>query len=179
VFDLGAQMKHLVARRRLLVGALALSGLAFVLGPPALRLIRDFGGADALNETTRAAMVRMARLLYPHDAIPDDVYANVLDDALTSVAGDPTFADTLSAAEDALNTQQPQSFVDLDESPQLAAMRAVESEPFFATIQEAVRSRLYNHPDLWAVIGYEGPSFEKGGYLNRGAGVVDWLPEVR
>jgi hypothetical protein len=172
-------MNHVIARRRVLVGALALSGLAFVLGPPALRLIRDFSVADALNETTRAAMVRMARLLYPHDAVPDDTYANVLDGALTSVAGDPTFADTLTVAEEALNTQQPQSFVDLDESAQLAAMRAVESQPFFATIQEAVRSRLYNHPAVWAVVGYEGPSFEKGGYLNRGAGVIDWLLEVR
>jgi hypothetical protein len=171
-------MNHVIARRRVLVGALALSGLAFVLGPPALRLIRDFLGADALNETTRAAMVRMARLLYPHEAIPDDVYANVLDGALTAVATDMAFADALGAAEAALNAHQPQAFVELDETTQIAAMRAVEGQPFFATIQEAVRSRLYEHPAVWTLIGYEGPSFEKGGYLNRGAGVIDWLPEA-
>jgi hypothetical protein len=28
------------------------------------------------------------------------------------------------------------------------------------------------------MLGYEGPSFERGGYLNRGAGDIDWLPET-
>jgi len=30
---------------------------------------------------------------------------------------------------------------------------------------------------LWQVLGYQGPSFELGGYLNRGFNDLDWLPE--
>jgi hypothetical protein len=167
-----------ISRRRLLIGAVAFSGLAVLLGPSVIRFIRGFvqPGA-ALDAGTRRAMVRMARLLYPHDAISDEVYAEVLDSALTSVANDTTFADTLRAAEDALNAQQPQAFMALDEDAQVAAMRAVEGQPFFAAIQLAVQSRLYNHPAIWALLGYEGPSFQRGGYLNQGAGVIDWLPE--
>src|SRR5262245_54118828 len=174
----GKLMLDKLSRRRLLIGAVAFSGLAVLLGPPAIRFLRDFvQSAGTLDEGTRAAMVRMARLLYPHDAIADDVYAEVLDQALTAVAGDAAFAETLSAAETALNAHQPQPFVDLDEAAQIAAMQAVESQPFFASIQEAVRSRLYNHPAVWALVGYEGHSFARGGYLNQGAGVIDWLPE--
>jgi hypothetical protein len=168
-----------VSRRRLLIATIAFSGLAVLGGPPAFRLIRDFVQPDgALNEGARTAMVRMARLLYPHNAIPDDVYAEVLNGALKSVAGDTAFADTLSAAEAALNALQPQAFTELDEAAQIAAMHAVEGQPFFAPIQEAVRSRLYNHPEVWALVGYEGPSYRRGGYLNQGAGVIDWLPEA-
>jgi len=169
-----------IGRRQILIATIAFSGLAVLAGPPAFRLIRDFVQPNGtLNEGTRAAMVRMARLLYPHDAIPDDVYAEVLDGALSSVASDTAFADTLSAAETALNAQQPQAFIDLDGAAQIAAMQAVEDQPFFAPIQEAVRTRLYNHQAVWAVVGYEGPSFERGGYLNQGAGVIDWLPEAQ
>jgi hypothetical protein len=166
-----------INRRRLLIGAAAFSGLAVLVGPSAIRFIRDFvepGGA--LDEGTRTAMVRMARLLYPHDAIPDDVYAEVLDLALTAVAGNTALAEMLNAAEAALNAGQPQPFVELDEDAQVAAMQANEDQPFFAPIQEAVRSRLYNHTAVWALIGYEGPSYQRGGYLNQGAGVIDWLP---
>ncbi len=49
---------------------------------------------------------------------------------------------------------------------------------FFAAIQWAVKIRVYNHPAIWELLDYEGPSFEQGGYLNRGAGEIDWLPEA-
>jgi len=121
-------------------------------------------------------MVRMARLLYPHDAISDAVYEEAFDQALTAVANDDAFADTLRVAEEALNTQQEANFVDLDEAAQLAALKATEQTEFFATIQSAIRAQLYYHPAVWQLVGYEGPSYQQGGYLNRGAGEIDWLP---
>jgi len=36
---------------------------------------------------------------------------------------------------------------------------------------------LYNQHDVWTKLGYEGPSWEKGGYLERGFNDIDWLPE--
>jgi hypothetical protein len=177
---MGDAMFDNLSRRRFVIGAVAFAGAAVLLGPPALRFIRDFAQPrGTIDPSTRAAMLRMARLLYPHDTISDEVYAEVLDGALTAVANDTAFGETLSSAETALNAQQPQLFMDLDEAAQIAAMQAVESQAFFASIREAVRSRLYNHPAVWALVGYEGPSFERGGYLNQGAGVIDWLPEAR
>jgi hypothetical protein len=35
---------------------------------------------------------------------------------------------------------------------------------------------LYNQPDLWAKLGYEGSSAEHGGYIHRGFNDIDWLP---
>jgi hypothetical protein len=34
---------------------------------------------------------------------------------------------------------------------------------------------LYNQPAVWSLLGYEGSSYEKGGYLNRGFDDVNWL----
>ena len=123
-------------------------------------------------------MIRMARLLYPHDAVPEDVYAEVLDQAVASFAGTPSFVEMLRNADTALNSQGPQRWIELDEKHQIAAMRAIERMDFFATIQVTIQTRLYNHPAVWAVLGYEGPSFEKGGYIDRGAGAIDWPSEA-
>ena len=38
---------------------------------------------------------------------------------------------------------------------------------------------LYNDKEVWDVLGYEGASFDKGGYVNRGFNDLDWLPEPR
>jgi hypothetical protein len=121
-----------------------------------------------------AAMVRVARLMFPHDGVSDEVYAEILDDVLGATAANGTFADTLDAAADAL----PTDFMALDETAQVEALESIQDETFFGGIFFAVRLRLYNHPAAWAVMGYEGPSWQKGGYLNRGAGEIDWLPEA-
>ncbi len=119
-------------------------------------------------------MVQMARKLLPHDGIDDDVYAGILDEAMAATAADRSFAATLGQAESAL----PADFMSLDEAAQVAALQAVQGEVFFVTIFVAVRTLLYDNPAAWDVIGYEGPSWQKGGYLNRGAGQIDWLPEA-
>ncbi len=48
---------------------------------------------------------------------------------------------------------------------------------FFKTVQDGVRTELYQHPEVWKLIGYEGSSLEYGGYINRGFNDIDWLPE--
>ncbi len=167
-------------RRRFLVAAIALSGFASgILGPSVLRFSRAWAQSDTpLEEDISHALVQMARRLYPYDAIPDEVYAQVLNDALASTVDDGSFAETLRSAEQALNSQQSADFIDLDADAQIEAMRSVEQMSFFAAIQWAVKIRVYNHPAIWELLGYEGPSFEQGGYLNRGAGEIDWLPEA-
>ena len=165
-------------RRRFIVAAITFVGVgAGAVGPLGLRVGRAWAqGGAGLDPSTKSAMVRMARLLFPHNAIADDVYADVIDEALTSTAADASFAGTLRQAEATLDGQS--TFVELDEASQLAALRAVEGTDFFSAIHVAVRSRFYNHPAVWKHLGYGGPSFAQGGYLNRGAGEVDWLAEV-
>ena len=37
---------------------------------------------------------------------------------------------------------------------------------------------IYNNPEVWKVLGYEGPSAELGGYINRGFSDIDWLQDA-
>ena len=127
------------SRRRFLVAAIALFGTGAV-GPSGLRLGRAWAQTGSkVDASTKDAMVRMARLLFPHDAIADEAYADVLDAALTSTVADASFAQTLRQAETALDRQGATAFVALDEASQISALRAVEREPFFTAIQGVVQ----------------------------------------
>jgi hypothetical protein len=172
------QRQSALSRRKFLVATIALSGLAS--GMPGLAIVRRAWAQSGtpLEDDVYRALVKMARRLYPYDAISDEVYAEVLDDVLTATVDDKALAETFRSAERALNSQQPSDFIDLDTDAQIKSMRAVEQMSFFATIQGAVKFRLYNHPAIWELLGYEGPSYQRGGYLHRGAGEIDWLPEV-
>ena len=109
--------------------------------------------------------------MLPHAGLSDDVYVEALGAALTSTADESS---TIAALVDA---QQTDAFMDLEDEAQLAAMHAVESEELFTAILASLKTNLYGHPKVWEVISYEGPSYQNGGYLNRGAGDIDWLPE--
>ena len=167
-------------RRRFLVAAITFSACASgTFGPSVLRVSTAWAESHGdLDEESMDTMVRMARMLYPHDAMSDEFYAGVLDNALATTASDSSFAELLKAADAALNSAKPGKWVDLDEEQQLAVMREVEGMGFFAAIQGAVQAGIYLNPVFWKHIGYPGSSKEHGGYLHRGAGDIDWLPEI-
>ena len=133
----------------------------------------------ALDETTAQTLVRMTRTMYPHDHFPDKHYARVvvlLDDKAASnedmkklltdgVAGLPD----LTGGED---------FAALDEAKRVEALEKIEDGAFFKAVAGEVVTGLYSQPDVWPYFGYEGPSTDKGGYLNRGFDDIDWLEDA-
>ena len=49
--------------------------------------------------------------------------------------------------------------------------------PFFQTVRATAVVALYDQAEVWELLGYEGPSFDQGGYLERGFDDLDWLPD--
>jgi hypothetical protein len=119
----------------------------------------------------------MARLLYPHEALPDDVYAQVLRPLESRALDEPIFGATLRAGLDELDQVAGQEWRTASAMEQIVTLERIEETPFFATVRDALRTRLYERPELWDLVGYEGPSAPYGGYLNRGFDDIDWLPE--
>jgi hypothetical protein len=152
--------QHQFTRRRFIVSVIALSGTAgAALRPDLFAVSRAWAeSASPLDDSLRQAMLRMARLLFPHDALGDDVYAEILDRALSDVASGTEFAEQLEATADALARQPGDSWAELDETGQIEAMRSIEAEPYFLAIQNQVRVGIYNGAAFWKHVGYPGPS---------------------
>ena len=68
------------------------------------------------------------------------------------------------------------SFVKATASKKLALVKAIEGTPFFNTVRGQCITSLYNNDMAFAVFGYPGGSWEKGGYLTRGFQDLKWLP---
>ena len=161
----------LTTRRRFLLAALAFSTAA-VSGTSWLR-----GAAAWANSTDDTTLARSGRLLFPHDGLSDDVYAEVMGNVLTALAANPTTDNLLAAAERALDAQQDTAWIDRNETEQIAAIENIQGEAFFAAIVSTVRGALYYNPAVWSHIDYPGSSKEHGGYKFRGFDDIDWLPE--
>ena len=61
------------------------------------------------------------------------------------------------------------------EADRVGLLRRIEQTPFFQAVRGGMMVGLYNNPEVWPHFGYEGESFSKGGYLDRGFNDIDWL----
>lgn len=163
------------SRRRFLAAAITYSGL--ISTGMGAALLRASAAWAQSGDGHAEELTRMARLLFPHDAIADAVYAEVIDSILTDAADDASMLGLLNEAVSALNNAQGGDWFEASEDRQIAAMQAVEGEAFFAAILGNVQARFYNHPKVWEYMKYPGSSVEFGGYIDRGFDDIDWLPE--
>lgn len=128
-----------------------------------------------LSSRTTATIIAAARTMYPHDALPDDVYARVPRALAEAAREDSVVTRTIDEGVSALNGDRPFAALSADE--QLARLTALEGSEFFELVRSTAVVEVYSDARTWQVCGYEGPSFDKGGYIDRGFDDLDWLPD--
>ena len=114
-----------------------------------------------VSERAAQAIIRAARAMYPHDDLPDDVYRRVADKLAEAAADDREAAETIDAGVAAFDGE----------------LSSIEGSPFFELVRSTAVVEVYSDQRTWDMLGYEGPSFDKGGYLERGFNDLDWLPD--
>jgi hypothetical protein len=175
-----------VTRRRFLATG---SGTALAVGAlAAADIVIDPSGAWAqamktLPPETARTLLQMARDLYPHDRVGDDAYARAVEPYDKAAATDAKLKDLIvkgvEALDAAANTIAKKPYVAVAaEAERVKALKAIEKTPFFAKVRGDLIVSLYNQKEVWAKLGYEGPSAPQGGYLNRGFNDLNWLKDA-
>jgi hypothetical protein len=126
----------------------------------------------ALAGPAAATIAAVARTMYPHDAVPDDVYARVSVKLAEAAADDPGTGRTIEEGLAGLT-----GFTERSPDARLEAIRAIEGSKFFELVRSTAVVEVYSDARTWAAFGYEGPSFARGGYVDRGFDDLDWLPD--
>ncbi len=163
-------------QRGLVVGSGLVLGSGFIAGSNAAWALE----VKSLTPQTMATLVQMARDIYPHDSFGDDLYAAAVKSHDDTAASDAEFKTMIENGVAQLNSlAKAEGHVDYVstgwEIDRTNILKSIESEPFFQTIRGGLVVGLYNQPAVWDKLGYEGASFEKGGYLERGFDDIDWL----
>ncbi len=128
-----------------------------------------------LSDHSRETALAAARVMFPHDTLPDEAYAKVVRQLEVVAAGD---GDAEASIEQGVaQLDDPQPFLDLDPEARLEALTRSEGSPFFELLKATAVVELYDNPLVWNAFGYEGPSVHLGGYVNRGFDDLDWLPD--
>lgn len=159
--------------------AVTVSGVTWLVGPKRAWAMSFV----AFDDQTADTLLHMTRALYPHDKVGDVHYATVvkaLDDGVDTAEDKEA---TLALYRDGaarLNEAAGGSFADLDADAKEAALEAEaasEDPGFFQAVRGQMVNGFYNDPEVWKIFGYQGASFEEGGYLYRGFDDLSWLPD--
>lgn len=164
-----------ITRRALLAQAAGLATLAvgatYICAPDAAWALE----VTAIKPETMATLVVMARDIYPHDRLGDQYYAvamkgyDIAENAGMVEAGVAALDAAAQAAGYASYAEVPW------EAQRTELLRGLEKTVFFQKIRGGMVTGLYNQKEVWPLFGYEGESYSKGGYIERGFNDITWL----
>lgn len=170
-----------INRRKFLGGSAGAAILAGIAG--------EIDGSRALAATLKtvntpaaaATLVRMARDIYPHDRVPNAYYETAIATIDGALGADPAsrslLPDGVAALDAAATVRFGAAYAAVpQEADRVALLHTIEATPFFQKVRGGLVTALYNQPEIWTLLGYEGSSAEHGGYLHRGFDDIDWLP---
>ena len=130
---------------------------------------------STLNQAQGATLLKITRRIFPHKQIDDGPYWSVVRDLDAAAASDSTVAKLVADGLAALDTGW-KHFVDMSDQEQTEALKKIETTPFFQKVRSVELQSFYSNPDVWKVLGYQGPAYRFGGYIKHGFDDLAWLP---
>lgn len=166
-------------RQFLQTSGLAAAGAA-VIASGSVIMASDGAWALELGTLTGhegVTLLNMSRRLYPHASLGDMYYAGVVEQLDGAAKTDAGLAGLIKDGVGQLDSAKGVQWIDLSEGYQLEVLESMEATPFFQKVRGTTVVALYNNPLVWRHFGYEGPSYEFGGYLERGFNDMKWAGE--
>ncbi len=166
--DLPLARREFLKGSGILIGTIAAGSVLAALAPSPVWAVE----LKQLNQSEGQALMAMGRVLYPHKKLPDAVYALLAKDLDAKADALSLLRDGISALDQAAGG----SFAKASAANKLSIVKAIEGTPFFNTVRGQCVTSLYDNDMAYAVFGYPGSAWEKGGYITRGFQDLKWLP---
>ena len=130
-----------------------------------------------LKPETMKTLILVARDIYPHDKVADRYYAIAMKVYDDKAADNPAMKGEIEGFVAALDGAAGEGgYVGRPwEADRVALLKNQSADPMFETIRSGLVVSLYNQKEIWPIFGYEGESFSKGGYIERGFDDISWL----
>lgn len=171
--DLPLARRDFLKGSGVLMGSLAAGSTLALLAPSTAWALE----LKTLSTAEGEVLMKLGRTLYPHAKLPDAVYALLAKDLDGAAAGDGTMASMLKEGIAGLDKAAGAGgFAKASAAKRLSLVKAIESTPFFGAVRGKCITSLYDNDMAYAVFGYPGASFDKGGYITRGFQDLKWLP---
>ncbi len=161
-------------RRQFLVGS---ASLGTILGFTRNAFAgRSADSAPPFDSHVKASLSTLAQRMFPNQAFNETTFGRVADVIVEDAGNSMPLAELIGNGIKSLDAAQESDWLQASEQSQIIAMESIQEQPFFQYVLNRSIDILYRDQSLLTLLGYEGSSIEKGGYLHRGFNDIDWLP---
>lgn len=134
---------------------------------------------EALTHTSSLdpAVITLATVvhdMFPHRIVPHSVFIKFAESQFADTDGSKN--QMLRRGVEDLEKRAGGNYSKLDDTARLQLLRSIVGTEFFSSVRFAALIALYSDVSVVRLFGYEGPSWEQGGYLTRGYDDLSWLP---
>ncbi len=135
--------------------------------------IPSFLQAKKNINTNLSDLTAFCYVLYPHKGLDIKYYEKCAKNLLRDKSKNKILLTGIKR----LNALYNQPFSSLKYINQKKVIQYISSvdNRFFTLVKNFLITGLYGNKETWDYFGYEGASFSKGGYLNRGFDDIKWL----
>ena len=133
------------------------------------------GAMKSLSDGEAASLLQLVRTIYPHAQLDDKPYWKVVEGIDGDMAGSADLARDIKEGLAKLDQASNGKFSGLGAADQAHMAESIASTDFFGTVKGKALGLLYNNKEVWPAFGFQGSSWEQGGYLKRGFDDLDWL----
>jgi hypothetical protein len=165
-----------IAVRREFLRRLACLAVA-ALGPFGPASSNEKLPVGSTGDDVESLLTSILQQLFPHPKIAISHYREVAQAIEAASQDDTALRRLIESGHRQLGTETDVPWLEASQTVQLQVLERLEATPFFQTIRGMGSFLFYNNPAVWPYFGYEGSSFEHGGYINRGFDDLDWLPD--
>jgi hypothetical protein len=133
----------------------------------------DLTSPNLVSPRTAQSLLQIFRVMFPHEVLDNSYYERAIDKIIAISSKDRATADLIENGISRLESQY--HWAELSETDRLLTLKEIEGSAFFQALRTEFIFNFYGDPVVWNFLGYEGPSNDLGGYVNRGFGDIDWL----
>ena len=129
---------------------------------------------SAINNHVAKTMLLVGKDMFPGKRFSDDLYMIAVDSLDGKASKDESVKSALADGVAAFDKAAGGKYIDASSKKRMKVLKSMEGEGFFNTMRGEMVNVFFNNPRVWAVAGWEGASYDKGGYYLRGFQDADW-----
>ncbi len=167
--------EHLITRRNLLKATRNTGFVVLAAGIVDISLFKAWAAdKKMLDEHTAKTLLLISRDIFPSKNISDDYYMIAIDSLDAKAASDESVKKSLVEGVESFDKAISGKYIKSSSRARKKLLKRMETDNLFGTIKGEMVNVFYNDKRVWDKVGYEGASYEKGGYYLRGFQDADW-----
>ena len=129
---------------------------------------------SAIDNHVAKTLLLVGKDMFPGKRFSDDLYMIAVDSLDAKAAKDVSLKNALADGVDEFDKIAGGKYIKASSKKRMGVLKSMEGKGLFNSVKGEMVNVFFNNKRVWDAAGWEGASYDKGGYYLRGFQDADW-----